>query len=480
MKKLAPIALLLLGAFTAGAKDGYKIEVTFKQDVPDSVVYLAHYFGKHLPTIYKQDSARVTGKRKAVFQSKHETLGGIFMVLNSHNVRQVEFLLDNGSDIGITIDNAEGKTSELQGLAFRGSPENERYLEYNRQMEALAHRHEALTKKMAEARNAADSLEQKKAFTALFKEQTGYRNAYIKKYPNTLLSKIFLAVQMPEPPEGKHLLEDGKTEDSLFAYEYIKKHYWDKFDLRDDRLLQTPIYDARLNEYFNQWVYQIPDTINMEADKLLKATKGTKELFRYTLRTLANNALQSKVMGMDEVFVHLVENYYMKGAAYWLSDKDLEWYSERAQKIRPNVLGNIAPDLNMQDVFTLKDMPLHEVKAKYTVLVIWSYECGVCKQEVPRLDSLYRSTLKDKGVKIYSVASGGELSEIQKFVNSNHINEWINVADINNNTGFREKYDAYGTPKVYLFDEHMKIIGKGLDHTNINEVIEMAARKAKG
>ncbi len=479
MKQIFAIALLSLCSFSSFAKNGYKIEVTLKHDVTDSVVYLAHYFGKHLPTIYKVDSAIVTGKRKAVFENKNNILGGIYMVIN-RNTKLVEFLLDNGSEFSIVIDNITGKKSELQGLEFKGSPENERYLDYNKQMEALGLKNKALTDKLALAKNHNDSAAINKDYTALALQQSGYRKQYIKQYPNTLLAKIFLALQAPEIPEGKRYLEDGKTEDSLFAYHYFKEHYWDKFDFRDDRLIHTPIYDNKLNDYFSKWIYQIPDSINAEADKILKATRGTKELFRYTLRTLATNALQSKIMGMDEVFVHLVENYYMKGDAYWLSEKDLQWYEDRAKKIAPNVLGNIAPDLNMQDVFTLKDMPLHEVKAKYTLLVVWSYDCGTCQKEVPQLDSAYKAYLKDKGVKIYSVASGGELSEIQKFITKNNIKEWINVADINNNTGFKSKYDAYSTPKVYLFDENKKIIGKGLDHSNIGEVIRMNERRAKG
>lgn len=480
MKKIATIALLLLGAASSFAKDGYKVDITFKQDIQDSVVYLAHYFGKHMPTIYKVDSAVVTGKRKAVFARKENTLGGIYMVIYNRNSKVTEFLMDNGADFSVTIDNASGNKTEMSRIEFKNSPENNRYQEYNKSMEVLAEKSKKINEKLAIAKTKEDSATISKEVNVLVEEQNAYRKKYIREYPNTLLSKVFLAVQAPEVPQGTHYLEDGKTVDSIFPYTYTKAHYWDGFDFKDDRLLNTPVYDSKLNEFFTKWVYQIPDSINAEADKILKATKNSKELFRYTLRTLATNALQSKIMGMDEVFVHLVENYYMKGAAYWLSQKDLQWYEDRARKIAPNVLGNTAPDLNMQDVFTLKDMPLHDVKAKYTLLVVWSYDCHVCQQEVPQLDSVYEAQLKSKGVKVYSVASGGELTEIQKFIGKNNIKEWINVADINNNTGFKDKYDAYSTPKIYLFDENKKIIGKGLDHSNILSVIEMAEKKAKG
>jgi thiol-disulfide isomerase/thioredoxin len=478
MKQITIIALLFLCSLTTYAKKGFKVEVNFKQDVSDSVVYLAHYFGKNLPTIYKTDSAKVVNKRTAVFESKDSLLGGIYMVIYSHNSKLVEFLLDNGNNFAVTINNSGEKKPE--SLEFKNSPENTRNQEYNKMMLTLTEKNKVIMDKMAGAKTKADTAALVKELSALTDQQAAYRKNYVKQYPNTLLSKIFLALLAPEVPEGKHYLEDRKTEDTLYAYNYFKNHYWDNFDFKDDRLINTPIYDAKLNDYFTKWIYQIPDSINYEADKILNATKGTKELFRYTLRTLATNALQSKIMGMDEVFVHLVENYYMKGDAYWLSAKDLEWYEDRAKKIAPNVLGNIGPDLNMQDVFTLKDMPLHEVKAKYTVMIVWSYDCGTCQKEVPQLDSIYRAELKGKGVKIYSIASGGELSEIQKFIDKNKIKDWINVADINNNTQFKTKYDAYTTPKVYLLDENKKIIGKGLDHSNIMNVIKMTERKAKG
>jgi hypothetical protein len=477
MKQITAIALLFLCSLTTQAKNGFKVEVIFKQDVPDSFVYLAHYFGKGLPTIYKMDSARVV-KRTVVFERKDSILGGIYMVIYNHNSKLSDFLLDNGNNFTMIIDNNGEKKPDY--LEFKNSPENTRNQEYNKMMVTLTEKNKAITDKFAHAKTKADTAAITKELSAIMEQQAAYRKNYAKKYPNTLLSKIFLAPLPPEVPEGKHYLADGKTEDTLFAYTYFKNHYWDNFDLREDRLINTPIYDAKLNDYFTKWIYQIPDSINYEADKILKATRGTKELFRYTLRTLATNALQSKIMGMDEVFVHLVENYYMKGEAYWLSPKDLEWYEDHAKKIAPNVLGNIGPDLNMQDVFSLKDMPLHEVKAKYTVMIVWAYDCGTCQKEVPQLDSMYRAVLKDKGVKIYSIASGGELSEIQKFIDKNKIKDWVNVADINNNTQFKTKYDAFSTPKVYLLDENKKIIGKGLDHSNIMDVINMTERKAKG
>jgi len=473
MKKTTWIAALLLGAVSSFARNGYKVEITLPRESKDSVVYLAHYLGKGLPTIFKIDSVKMQPGHKVVFEKKDTVLGGIYLVIFNKNTQYTEFLLNNGDQFAIAISEEEGRLK----ATTKNSPENARYFMYNSEMEKLSVVSKGLLAELAATKTHNDSAAVQAKFTGLSEAQKSYRARYIAQYPNTLLSKVFSALQRPEVPSGPHYLEDGKTVDSLYGYNYYKAHYWDGFDFSDDRLINTPVYDAMLNDYFNNWVYQIPDTISAEADKILKATRKSKELFHYTLRTLTNNALQSKVMGMDEVFVYLVEHYYMKGDAYWLSEKDLQWYLDRARKIKGNVMGNTAPELAMQDIFTLADKPLSSVQAKYTVLVFWEYDCPVCKKEVPLVDSVYNAALKSKGVKVYSVGIGRELDGMQQFVKKNRIEDWTNVADINANTDFREKYDAYSAPKIYLLDENKKIIGKGLDHSNILEVIEFTERK---
>ena len=106
----------------------------------------------------------------------------------------------------------------------------------------------------------------------------------------------------------------------------------------------TPIYDAKIDEYMNRLTLPWPDSVEKECDFLLRRAKGTKEMFKYTLWWLTRNVENSKVMGMDEAFVYLVENYYMKGDAFWLTSEELTKYTDRAMKIAPNVIGNLAPE----------------------------------------------------------------------------------------------------------------------------------------
>ncbi len=470
------IAVLLLGMVTKGAaREGYHINLKIP-GVKDSMVYLVHYYGKPLPTIYKRDSARFNKKGEAIFDSKDTGfVGGIYMMLLSDRKTYFEFLLDKGDDIQVT---AELEKLPL-GLTFKNSPENERFVAYTNFLKGYGEKQGALQKEYASARTAEDTAAIRRKASAASKELTAYRRDHAKKYPGTLLSVIFGSLEMPQVPEGDHYLPDGKTKDSAFAYNYYKAHYWDAFKLDDDRLIHTPVYDSKLEEYINKLTLPWPDSMIKESNMLLAKTRPSKEMFKYTLWWLTRNVENSKVMGMDEVFVYLVENYYMKGDAYWLTVDELNKYIERAMKIAPNVIGNLAPEIKLPSLTTKKDESLHDLKAKYTVVIFYAASCGHCKEEIPKLDSVYRTMLKGKGVKMYGVNTEVDAAAANEFISNYKISDWVVTWDPDHTGDWRSKYDVYSTPSIYLLDEKKIIRGKRLDHENLATLVEMLERQEK-
>jgi len=363
------------------------------------------------------------------------------------------------------------------GISFKNSEENNRFQDYVVFLKGFSEKQQKLEADFKGAKNPKDSIASREKLVASSKDLTNYRKGMIDKYPHTLLSNIFRALETPIVPEGEHYLPNGKK-DTLFAYNYYKDHYWDNFDFKDDRLIQTPLYEARLDEYFNRLVTPYEDSMIKECDWLLEKTRGQKELFKYSLWWLTKNIEDSKIMGMDRVFVYLVESYFMKGDAYWLSPDDLNKYYDRAMKIAPNVIGRVGADIKMKGTDG-KDHSLYEVKAKYTLLVFWQPSCGHCQKEIPALDTVYREKLKAKGVKIFAVKTEGEEKEWTDFIKEHKLNEWMHVCDTTHTSNYRSMYDVYSTPVLYLLDEKKIIRGKRIDHSNVMEVINMLERKEK-
>jgi len=168
----------------------------------------------------------------------------------------------------------------------------------------------------------------------------------------------------------------------------------------------------------------------------------------------------------------------MKGDATWLDNEALNKYIDRAMKIAPNVIGNVAPEVKMIDI-DKKEHKLSDVKAKYTILVFWSADCGHCQHEIPLLDSVYNAELKQKGTKVFAVRTEGDETKWQEFIKKNNLTDWINVYDPERKSDFVSKYDVYSTPVIYVLDEKKIIRGKRLDHTTIPQVIEMLEKKEK-
>lgn len=474
MKRFTLLTLLLVSfaAQLTYARNGYRIQVKFT-DVKDSILYLAHYYGKPLPTIYKIDSARFDKNGVATLKRDSTVLGGIYLVLLSDKKTYFELLLNNGDDMSVT---ASAATLPAK-LKFKNSPENDRFIEYMDFLKTYSTEQQEMEKGFATAKTKSDSNAVRQKLADHNKELNKFRADYAAKYPGTLLANIFKTLAVPQVPEGPHYLPDGKTVDSTFAYTYYKGHYWDGFPFQDDRIINTPIYDGKLDDYMNRFVLQMTDSVEKEADMLLAKTKGTTDMFKYTLWWLTRYVENSKVMGMDEVFVYLVENYYMKGYATWLSPEELSKYTDRASKIAPNVIGNLAPEVKLPEVKTKKTQSLHQLQGKYTLLVFWSPDCGHCLTEVPKLDSVYKAVLKKKGMKIYSVATEGDDKKITEIIDKNKLDDWIVTWDPERTSDYRSKYDVYSTPTIYLLDEKKIIRGKRIDHSNLADLVEMLEKK---
>ena len=469
MKQLLLIAaLLLMGVFQSSAKDGYHIHLKLPGS-KDSMVFLAHYYGVNRPKIFKSDSAYIKNGEADFKSNDKDFVGGIYIIFLSDYKTNFEVLMNKGDDMTITA--PVGNLPE--GLKYSGSPENTRFQEYVKYLKDYGAQEEKYKKELADAHSKDDTAAIRKRAVASSKELNKYRTDYENKYPGTLLAKIFKAIETPEIPEGDHFLEDGKTKDSTFAYHFYKSHFWNGFDFQDDRLIYTPLYDAKLEEYFSKLVLPWTDSIEKEADVLLKKAKGSKDVFHYTLWWITKYIEDSKVMGLDEVFVYLVENYYIKGDAFWLSNDELSKFVDRAQKISPNMIGNLAPQLKLPNVTTKKEESVHDMKAKYTLIVFYSPNCGHCQHEIPKLDSAYKASLKAKGVRIFTVATETDDTTINNFIKKNNMQEWTNTWDPDHTGDYHNKYDVYSTPTIYLLDDKKIIKGKRLDHSNIGGLIDM-------
>lgn len=454
-----------LQLFAAG-KDGYSIKVKLI-GLKDTVCYLGNHFGDKQ---YIRDTARVDSKGNVIFKGNKKLDGGLYLIIMPSK-KYFEIVVNDDQDFAIETDTLEF----IKHAKISGSEENKLFFEY---LNFVSTKHSEVTplRAMYDKHKDTDSAKYfLNKVNAIDKEVKDYKVNYQNKYPNHLITAIFKAtteIEIPEAPK----LANGRV-DSTFAYRYYKAHFFDNINFSDDRLLRTPIFHQKLEQYMKNMILQMPDSINKEADYIIaKAKKGNKEIFKYCVWYITNTYETSNIMGMDAVFVHMAEKYYTYDQAFWVDSTQIFKIRDRARILKPLLIGKVAPNLTMLDDAG-KVQSLHLVKAAYTILLFWDPDCGHCKKSMPFIIDAYKA-LKSKGVEVFAVCSEVELEKWTNYIKENKL-EWINVADAEFRTNFRAIYDITSTPQIYILNSKKEIIAKKIGAEQVEEFIERELKKGK-
>lgn len=467
-KQLIIAILFLFTSFHSNASSGYEIKVRLN-GLKDTICYLGNHFGDKQ---YVKDTVRVDHDGWAVFKGNEPLPGGIYLVvLPSHTYFEI---VVNEQKFTIETDTIDF----VESMKITGSLENKLFNDHQKFIIERTKYSQTLKAKMDANKDNKDSVAYyKKAIGDVDKEVKEYRIKVMNDYPQTFMAKIIKTMSEPDVPEAPKD-DKGNVTDSTFQFRYYKSHFLENVDFSDDRLLRTPLLQTKIKTYTQQLTVPLPDSIIPSVDTIIEKSRANKEVFKYSVATLANYYETSNIMGYDKVFVHIAEKYYLSNDAYWADSTLKAKIHERVMKIKPNILGEKAYNLVMPDTgFVMHS--LQDVKEKYTILAFWDPTCSHCKHEIPML-SAYRDSAREKGisVEVFSVGIESDIELWKKFIRDNKL-KWINVSDLYNNTNFRNYYDIYSTPVIYLLDEQKRIIAKRLDTEKIRDFISNSMKGTK-
>lgn len=449
------------------AKEAYKINVKVN-GIKDTVCYLAYYYGDKQ---YVKDTVKVNSKGEFVYAGNEPLPGGIYLVVMP-NKNYFEIIVDKVQFFSIETDTSDFITKST----FKNSQDNSLFYKY---LNFIQNKNKEITplRTLLQKTKDKDSTESlRKQINKINEEVVNYKKEYMKQNASTLLATIFKAseeITVPDPP----VLPNGAI-DSTFQFRYYKAHYWDNINLTDDRILRTPIFFQKFSYYLEKVMHPSPDSIIVEVDQIIAKADTNKEMFKFMVWYITNEYAQSKIMGYDAVYVHMVKTYYMTNKAFWVTPSQLTAINERAMKVEPLLIGKTAPDISLTTL-TGQQLRLHQLDAKYTILAFWSPDCGHCKTELPLLHKVYQK-YKSKGVLTYIVPTMRDTAQVMKFIREKDMFDWINVLDILHDSNFRAEYDIYATPQIYLLDDKKKIIAKKLGPDQMDNLLEKLLEEKAG
>ena len=458
--------------------DGFSIKANIKP-FNKGYLYLAYHFGSKQ---YLIDSAKINPTGLAEFKGPKKLQGGVYMIVFPEKNGWIECLLDQQQDFSVNADTS----NIVKSVVFTGSSDNTVFNDYQKKSFDIGNQVAQLRKGINENTNDQTSNSNKEKINALGKEMQAYRDDLQKNNPKLLLTSIFNILKEPTiPPATQH---PRAKYDSTYAYQYYKNHYWDGISFTDDRLIRTPVLQGRFDKYYDEIIPQVADSINVYTDKMLAAAKPNEEMFKYVLSSLAEKYVNPKFMGQDAVFVHLFEKYFLTGQAdSWMNEKYKKFIFDRGYNMMSNVIGMKAAELPMIDTLG-KKFSLYETQAPFTVICFWDPTCGHCKEEVPKVDSIYQNKWKKEGIKLIGVMTDGGKDNWLKYIRENNLKGWIHIYQtdetkdaiyIDNKPGYRQLYDIYQTPMLYLLDKDKNIIAKKLTYLHVDDFIEFKKKSTK-
>lgn len=461
MRGLSLFIGIFLSLFATAQSNAYQIKVEI-EGYEQEELYLGYHYGEKQ---YIQDTVKRDSDGLYTFTGNEPLEGGIYLVVMAPDNKYFQVLVTENDQHFSIKTNAN---DPAKGIHIDGSDDNKLFYNYL----AFLEQQKPEADKLAKEIEAAEDDKQKEKLSAkrnkIDQKVSEYQDRIIKDHSTTLTAAIIKANLPLDMPE----FEGDETTLQRKKWRYTQEHYFDNIDLTNPDLLRTPFLFQRVDYFVHKLQVQHPDTISKAIDKVLKLMEPSEETFKYYLIHFLNHYAKSNIVGMDAVYVHLVNDYYSKGRAPWTDEEQLEKIIENAKALEPLLIGKIAPDIKLEH----KDgMPvsLHEIESPITILYFWRYDCGHCKKSTPDIKSFYEE-YKDKGVKLVSVCAKftDEISGCWEYIEENGIQDWMHLVDTYHRSRYMKVYNIKSTPQIFVLDEDKKILSKRIGAEQLQEVID--------
>jgi thiol-disulfide isomerase/thioredoxin len=451
--------LFVLTSWAQAAKPGHQIEVTVN-GFTGTEAYLAYYL---LDNQYILDTVAVENGT-FTFEGEEPLASGMYLVVLPPDNRFFQLLINEEDQHFQVV--AKNPTDPSIGLKIKGSPENELFYDYLELLTEMRPQATELRQQIEAATEESQKEELQAKLDVINAQVLEYQESVMKDHPNSLTAAIIRSNTPPDMPEFTG--EDAQ----LQQWQYSKAHYFDYVDLGDPRLLRMPFLFQRVDHYITKMTVQHPDSINVSLFTVLEQMRPSEETFKHYLVHYLNEYAASKVIGFDAVYVFLVEKYYATGMATWTDPEQLENIVDNAKRLRPLLIGKVAPDFSSQDRQG-NEYTLHTFAADYTILLFWDPGCGHCKKEMPELIELYNE-YNQYGVEIFAVCTKfyNEMESCWEFVDEKEIGIWLNTIDPYHRSKYKTTYDIKSTPQIYLLDKDKVILYKRLGATQIPDILD--------
>jgi len=485
---LITLFALLSTIVISNAQEGYEITVEIDGFENDTLLLGYQYADKQ----YIKDTV-IAINGKYTFEGDEPLDCGMYLLIMPPAKKYFQIIVNESDQIFSISTEASNPVNEIK---IHGSDENELFYSYLKFIGEQSPKAQAFNEKLkSKKENGQDTKQLEKDLEKLNISVSKYQLDLIEKHPNSMTASIVKTSREIDVPEFEPT-DAGKRA----SFKYLQEHWFDNTDLSNPCLIRTSLLHNKVMSYIDKLTVQHPDSLSKSIDFIIDKAKHNEITKRHWLSTFLNRYANSKVIGMDAIYVHLVMNYYAKGETPWVDDEKLLEIVDNASKVEPLLIGKIAPEIEIpildyrataemakieEDVHKIavlgEKVSLHKLDSPYKVLFMWAPDCGHCKKSMPKMIDFY-DKFKDKGVALYAICHQNikNTAKCADFIIERpEMMNWINVTDPYFRSRYQTLYNVTSTPQIYILDDTNEIIMKRVGADQLEEVMNELFKRAE-
>ncbi len=453
MKFKVVLFALMLGifVFSASAND-FEFKVKAPQLKNDTIFLGYYYNGKP----YIQDTIRLDKNGRGQLSNDKELKEGSY-IMYFHGSKYFDMIIGVDKNISIEI---KDTLSLPESVIIKGASETVDFHKYALKLKSSQQLYNKIGEQLKATEDSLAKVKLQDEAKAVYESVSATRDSLIEANPSSMLSVFLNGIKTPE------YVVDKSVPDSLrpmHRYLFEKEHYLDNLDLSDARVIRTSYLPSTIDTYINTKLFQISDSIIPPVVKLIERSRKNDECFRVVLNHCMNYAINSKIMGMENLMVTLGRRYYLNGLTEWADSTWLKNLEEEIYKNERSLVGMKAANIPLADVDN-NYKKLYDIGGT-DVTIIYFYEpsCGHCRKTMPKVGEFAKKYASDPRIKVVGVYMLEDKEEWTKFIEEADLSAIVNVWDPNRESYYWYYFNTSTTPMVYVMDKEHKIFAKKID-----------------
>jgi thiol-disulfide isomerase/thioredoxin len=431
-------------------------DIDFKvkaSQLKNDTIFLGYYYnGKP----YVQDTIKLDKSGRGQLSKEKELKEGSY-IMYFHGSKYFDMIIGKDKNISVEIKD----TLYLpESVVIKGAGETVDFHNYALKLKSSQKEYNNLLEELKTTEDSLKKVEIQAQAKAIYEAVNATRDSLIEAYPSSMLSIFLNGIKSPE------YVVDESIPDSLrpmHRYLFEKEHFLDNLDLSDERIIRTSYLPSTLDNYLNTRLFQVSDSIIPPVIKLVERSRQNKDCFRVVLNHCMNYAINSKIMGMENLMVTLGRRYYLNGLTEWSDSTWLKNLEEEIFKNERSLVGMKAANIPLADVDNNYKRLYDIGGTNVTILYFYEPSCGHCRKTMPKVGEFAKKYASDPRIKVVAVYMLEDKEEWTKFIEEADLSALVNVWDPNRESYYWYYFNTSSTPMVYVMDKDHKIFAKKID-----------------